>query len=110
MRSHTVEAVQQQNMLKTPSFASSLNGINISRTTETGTQYGIPHTTHAIFSRELFAACRVYAAFFHVSNLGTALSESHLKGQVIQILIFLSKSELLINSFSNLAILTLQPL
>lgn len=63
MRHHTVEIVQQQNMLKIPCFAPSLISIIISRIIGTGIQRGILHTSHAMFSREIFAACLKYAAF-----------------------------------------------
>lgn len=87
-------------MLRTPCLASSLSSIIISRTIETGTHHGISHTTHAILSRELFfPQCWEWAACFHVSDLASALSKSHLKGREIQIPILLSKSKGLINSF-----------
>lgn len=44
--------------------------------------------------------------FFTLSDLASALSESHLKGQEIQPPNWLSKSKEPINSFRNLALLT----
>lgn len=58
-----METVQRQNMLKNPCFASSLISVIILRKIRNGIQYRIPHTTHAIFSKEIFAACLEYAAF-----------------------------------------------
>lgn len=53
------------------------------------------------FQGNFFSECWERAACFHISDLASALSESHLKGQEIQIPILLSKSKGLINSFSN---------
>lgn len=109
MGSHTVETVQQQNMLKSPCFASSLISIIILRTVRTGIQHNSSYHSCHVFKGNLCCLLRTTAFSFYLS-IQFGLSKSLLKGKEILIPISLPKWKDPINSFSNAAILTHQSL